>query len=531
MHMYTVLYFGLATAGLHYFALVLAEKYQRWQALRVFAKHHKTKPARRENPWDVLGIYKVVAMARLVIKGTSLDGAIDLFQRLGRTYSSKILTQPVLFTCDPRNMRHVLITAFTDFDSSRGIRDHLFRPITPHGIFALDGNEWKTARRLYRDHFSRTRDIVDLDLQERCFRNLEALIPSDNTPFDLQPLFLRLMLDLTTAFAMGVCVDSLRPDQSVEKKRFVDALIHVKKTMARDGFLGPVHVFLSKKEFHASCSTVQHFVEDIIRQKLAVSRPKDKSDSQEDVATAVESCFLDKLMEGSGDVIELRDGVLTLLIAGIDSVASLLSTATFLLSRHQAAQDKLRASILDKVGYELPSFNDLRGLAYLRYVFNETMRVYPPVPFNARTANQDTYLPVGGGPDGEDSVLVEKGARIVFSSWGSHRDLDNFGRDAHEFIPERWENLQADTLAGFIPFNLGPRACPGQNFALMEASYVVVRLLQTFSRIEKGDDKPWKENLGLNLSNKNGTVIKVVRYPDHSGVVKANGHPVIEKVV
>lgn len=370
--MYTVLYFGLATAGLHYFALVLAEKYQRWQALRVFAKHHKTKPARRENPWDVLGIYKVVAMARLVIKGTSLDGAIDLFQRLGRTYSSKILTQPVLFTCDPRNMRHVLITAFTDFDSSRGIRDHLFRPITPHGIFALDGNEWKTARRLYRDHFSRTRDIVDLDLQERCFRNLEALIPSDNTPFDLQPLFLRLMLDLTTAFAMGVCVDSLRPDQSVEKKRFVDALIHVKKTMARDGFLGPVHVFLSKKEFHASCSTVQHFVEDIIRQKLAVSRPKDKSDSQEDVATAVESCFLDKLMEGSGDVIELRDGVLTLLIAGIDSVASLLSTATFLLSRHQAAQDKLRASILDKVGYELPSFNDLRGLAYLRYVFNES---------------------------------------------------------------------------------------------------------------------------------------------------------------
>lgn len=70
-----------------------------------------------------------------------------------------------------------------------------------------------------------------------------------------------------------------------------------------------------------------------------------------------------------------------------------------------------------------------------------------------------------------------------------------------------------------------------ENFALMEASYVVVRLLQTFSRIEKGDDKPWKENLGLNLSNKNGTVIKVVRYPDHSGVVKANGHPVIEKVV
>lgn len=375
MYMYSVVYFGLATAALHYCGLVLAEKYQRWQALRLFAKHHKTKPPRRENRWDILGIYKVVAMARLVVGGTSLDGAIDLFQRLGRTYSSKILTQPVLFTCDPRNMRHVLITAFADFDSSRGIRDHLFRPITPHGIFALDGNEWKTARRLYRDHFSRTRDIVDLNLQETCFRNLEALIPSDNTPFDLQPLLLRLMLDLTTAFAMGVCVDSLRPDQSVEKRRFVDALIHVKKTMARDGFLGPVHVFLSKKEFHASCSTVQLFVEDIIRERIAASKLGEKSGDQE-AGVATESCFLDKLIEESEDILELRDGVLTLLIAGIDSVASLLSTTTFLLSRHQPAQDRLRASILDKVGYELPSFDDLRGLAYLRYVFNESKSLH-----------------------------------------------------------------------------------------------------------------------------------------------------------
>jgi cytochrome P450 len=98
------------------------------------------------------------------------------------------------------------------------------------------------------------------------------------------------------------------------------------------------------------------------------------------------------------------------------------------------------------------------------------MRVYPPVPFNARTANKDTYLPAGGGPNGENSVLVEKGARIVFSSWGSHRDLQEFGQDAHEFIPERWEKLNSETLAGFIPFNLGPRACPGRKFSSYPAT-------------------------------------------------------------
>lgn len=94
------------------------------------------------------------------------------------------------------------------------------------------------------------------------------------------------------------------------------------------------------------------------------------------------------------------------------------------------------------------------------------MRVYPPVPFNARTANKDTYLPVGGGPDGQSSVLVKKGQRVVFSSWGSHRSFDYFGDDAYDFRPERWESVSAQTLAGYIPFNLGPRACPGREFAV-----------------------------------------------------------------
>ena len=89
------------------------------------------------------------------------------------------------------------------------------------------------------------------------------------------------------------------------------------------------------------------------------------------------------------------------------------------------------------------------------------MRVYPPVPFNARRANKDTTLPYGGGADGGSSVLVQKGERLAFSSWASHRSLKAFGPDAHQFWPERWENLKAETL-GFIPFNIGPRACPGR---------------------------------------------------------------------
>lgn len=91
------------------------------------------------------------------------------------------------------------------------------------------------------------------------------------------------------------------------------------------------------------------------------------------------------------------------------------------------------------------------------------MRVYPPVPFNARTANRDTYLPAGGGPDGQSGVLIRKGQRVIFASWGSHRSTRSFGADALEFRPERWEGLKSESL-GYIPFSAGPRVCLGREW-------------------------------------------------------------------
>lgn len=156
------------------------------------------------------------------------------------------------------------------------------------------------------------------------------------------------------------------------------------------------------------------------------------------------------------------------------------------------------------------------------------MRAYPPFPFGARTANKDTTLPVGGGPDGKSSVLVKKGQRIIYSAWASHRSVAAFGEDALEFRPERWEDVTSEALAGYVPFNGGPRVCPGRKFqgwssahglifeteqyALMEASYIVIRMLQTFSNIKNCDSRPWTENIvGLALTNENGVVVELER--------------------
>lgn len=124
------------------------------------------------------------------------------------------------------------------------------------------------------------------------------------------------------------------------------------------------------------------------------------------------------------------------------------------------------------------------------------------MPQNIRFANRDTTLPVGGGPDGNAPIFVPKGQLIAYNVYSMHRRKDLYGEDADEYKPERWETLRVGW--GYLPFNGGPRICVGQQFALTEAGYTLVRLVQEFERIENRDPTPWVENLHLTLGSGNG---------------------------
>jgi cytochrome P450 len=93
-----------------------------------------------------------------------------------------------------------------------------------------------------------------------------------------------------------------------------------------------------------------------------------------------------------------------------------------------------------------------------------------------------------------------------------HRRTDVYGPDALEFRPERW-NSEEGLRPGwaYLPFNGGPRICVGQQFALTEASYTIVRLLQEFKGIEDRDGTPWIEQLALTVASANG--VKVALTP------------------
>lgn len=118
-------------------------------------------------------------------------------------------------------------------------------------------------------------------------------------------------------------------------------------------------------------------------------------------------------------------------------------------------------------------------------------------------AVRDTVLPVGGGEDGKSPLFVPAKTVVVWSVYSMHRRIDFYGEDADEFKPERWDDLRPGWE--YLPFNGGPRVCIGQQFALTEASYTTIRLMQEFKKIESRDEGPWEESLTLTCVKRNGT--------------------------
>lgn len=138
--------------------------------------------------------------------------------------------------------------------------------------------------------------------------------------------------------------------------------------------------------------------------------------------------------------------------------------------------------------------------------------IHPPVPINIRYARRHTTVPRGGGRDGLAPVFVAKDTAVHYSVYAMHRLPEIYGPDAEVFRPRRWLDGQKPLRPGwaYLPFNGGPRVCLGQQSALVEAGYVVVRLVQQFERLEARGG-PFRESIGLTLSHFDGVKVALWR--------------------
>lgn len=177
------------------------------------------------------------------------------------------------------------------------------------------------------------------------------------------------------------------------------------------------------------------------------------------------------------DDANIRNQVLTFLIAGHETTSGLLSFALAALLRHPDVMLRAMAEVDAVLGpdpHATPTAADLSRLTYLRQVIDETMRLWPTAPVFARTPRHDTVI---GG-----RYAVPAGAMLMCITPEIHRDPAAWGADAERFDPDRFgPSAKPIPRAAFRPFGAGPRACIGRQFALNEALVVLSMILKRFS--------------------------------------------------
>ncbi|KXL51422.1 hypothetical protein M433DRAFT_386533 [Acidomyces richmondensis BFW] len=416
------------------------------------------------------------------------------FETSNTNVRTLLTTGRMLFTLEPANLQAMLATQFKDYCTGHQ-RFQQFKPILGRSIFSSDGPFWEHSRALFRPQFSRD-NINDLEATGKAadalIRALGSIDFSGWTEeVDMQPLLFNLTLDTASDFLFGESINSQDAAMKLRRRQYVatgdveDAALQATKftddfALVTDTILTRVRLqslyFLGDGiKFRKAVANTRRFVEHWVQLALGATKT-DKVQGHKDT-------LLHRLATQTKDAQELRDQTLAILFAGRDTTASLLGWCFARLSLHPDYFLKLRSIVVkDFAPGEPITFAKLKSCRELQHFLNEVLRLHPTVPLNYRIAAHDTTLPVGGGADQRSPVAVRKGEPVFYSVYLMHRRKDLWGEDAMEFKPERFE--QRIPAWQFLPFNGGPRICLGQQFALTEASFVLVRVLQQFDAIE-----------------------------------------------
>jgi cytochrome P450 len=197
---------------------------------------------------------------------------------------------------------------------------------------------------------------------------------------------------------------------------------------------------------------------------------------------------------------EIRDQLVTLFVAGLDTTAVALTWLLHLHSQHPAVEARLRAELAAVLGGRLPTAADLPKLSYTRAVLQETMRLYPPAWIIPR------YTATGAEVGGR---WIAPGSSLLVSPFLAHRNPLQWERP-DSFEPERFAEgaTKNQHRLAYIPFGAGGRMCIGNHFAMMEGVLATAMILQRF-RPTPSSDRPVLATAASTLKPKGGLQMRM----------------------
>jgi cytochrome P450 len=221
----------------------------------------------------------------------------------------------------------------------------------------------------------------------------------------------------------------------------------------------------SNREFKKALAALDSIVLEIIEQ-----RRRDTAE-YDDLLAMLMSAY-DAPSDGPPNHRLLRDQVMSILLAGHETTANALTWTLYLLSKNPTVEGRVLGELQTVLGGRTPTFQDLSKLTYTTMVFNEAMRLYPPVWTLSRTAIEDDRM---------GDVSIAAGTTVMLCAYSVHRN-PRYWDNPEDFDPERFteERVAERHRYAHFPFGGGPRVCMGQRFALMEAQLIVAMLLPRY---------------------------------------------------
>ncbi|MCA9704894.1 MAG: cytochrome P450 [Myxococcales bacterium] len=367
---------------------------------------------------------------------------------------------PIRFmsVADPELAHHVLIRNHRNYVKSRSYRG--LRLVLGNGLVTSEGEHWRRQRKLAQPAFHRQRLAQLAQTMARCVEErLDAWDAQAPCELDVHEQMMQLTLRIVgrTLFGtdLGTDLGALGPavTECMRKaNEYAESLV-------------PVPLWVptpSNLRFGRAKRLLDGIVHEIIEQRR-------RGEPRDDVLGMLMAATDETGTERMSDQ-QLRDEVMTLFMAGHETIATTMSWTFLLLHQHPEVAQRVRAEAEAVLGGRAPTFDDLPALTYAGQVIDESMRIRPPVWIVERQALHEDQL----GP-----WRIPAGTIVAVSPWVMHHHAGLWDHP-ERFDPERFtpERVGSRPKLAYLPFGAGPRICIGNHFARMEALIILASVVQ-----------------------------------------------------
>jgi cytochrome P450 len=356
---------------------------------------------------------------------------------------------------DPALIEEVLVTKNRSFTKHYAFR--FLRPVLGDGLLTSEGETWLRQRRLMQPAFTRESLARYATAMVEC-----AAQTADSRRAGEQLDVHRAMTELTLRIAAKTLMDIDIGDEFDHVCQGMDVMMEDFRRRFQSAWQWPRWMPTpANRRRDRAIALLDGVIQGIIAQRRQTSL--DHGDLLSMLMRARDADDGTRMSDQ-----QLRDEVMTLLLAGHETTANLLTWAWYLLAQHPAAAAQLHDELRTVLGDRAPTSADLSQLVYTERVVLETMRLLPPAYTIGRAAKEDCQI---------GQFQVPRDTTLFLSQWVVHHD-ERWYPDPQRFEPNRWtdELRSARPKYAYFPFGGGPRGCIGNTFAMMEATLLIAEI-------------------------------------------------------